>query len=313
MGRVLLTGGTGYIGQYMAEELKRNGYDVIITSRNRSENVAGYKNRYMELLEPSSIQGICSGIDIVIHMANLDERIITSHPMETFLANSFATRELYCDAVRNEVRHFVYLSTFHVYGLNQGTIDEKTVTNPKTDYGLSHLFAEEYLRQLVEKEKCQVSILRLTNGIGIPLNKTQKWYLVVNDFCRMAYFDQTIVMKSNGLPLRDFIAIKDVVQAIVLLVNRSGNLKNDYSIYNLSSEYTYSIRDMAYIVKEIYENRYGKKLEMKIPEVTVEEIDAVQPLMVVSQKIRALGWKPKICVEDIIEEIFDGLEQGAYE
>lgn len=313
MKRVLLTGGTGYIGLYMAEELNRNGYNVIITSRNRSESIAGYKNRYMELLEPSSIKGICSGIDIVIHMANLDERIITSHPMETFLANSFATRELYCDAVRNGVSHFVYLSTFHVYGLNEGKIDETTETNPKSDYGLSHLFAEKYLKQLVKKEQCQVSILRLTNGIGIPLNKVQKWYLVVNDFCRMAYFNQTIVMKSNGLPLRDFIAIKDVVQAIMLLVSRNGSIKNDYTIYNLSSENTYSIRDMAYIVKEIYEKRYGGKIEMKIPEVTQEEIDAVQPLIVVSQKIRALGWKPRISVEEIIEEIFDGLEQGAYE
>lgn len=313
MKRVLLTGGTGYIGLYMAEELNRNGYNVIITSRNRSESIAGYKNRYMELLEPSSIKGICSGIDIVIHMANLDERIITSHPMETFLANSFATRELYCDAVRNGVSHFVYLSTFHVYGLNEGKIDETTETNPKSDYGLSHLFAEKYLKQLVKKEQCQVSILRLTNGIGIPLNKVQKWYLVVNDFCRMAYFNQTIVMKSNGLPLRDFIAIKDVVQAIMLLVSRNGSIKNDYTIYNLSSENTYSIRDMAYIVKEIYEKRYGGKIEMKIPEVTQDEIDAVQPLIVVSQKIRALGWKPRISVEEIIEEIFDGLEQGAYE
>lgn len=309
MNKVLLTGGTGYIGQYMIKLLQRQGQSVIITSRKKDAKISNIENRHMELLDADSISGVCNGADIVIHMANLDETLIKDRPLEAFLANSYATRLLYLDAVKSGVKHFIYLSTFHVYGKGEGKIDENTQPEPKTDYAVSHYFAEEFLRQLSRDSSCKVSVVRLTNGIGLPLEGVKKWYLVFNDFCRTAYHDQKIIMKSNGLPIRDFIPIYDVVKAIGKLVELPVESGNKFEIYNISNEVTYSIREVAYKVKEQYEARYGKKIKMQIPEATQDQFDSIKPLLVSSQKLRSLGWKPELKIEDVINDIFDGLEK----
>lgn len=309
MSRILLTGGTGYIGQYMANLLATNGLDVVITSRSPERQIMGYENRTMDLLDTSTIKGICRQVDVVIHTANLDEILVKSQPKETFLANSYATREIYLDAVENGVKYFVYLSTFHVYGLEAGEISENDSVNPNSDYALSHYFAEEYLRLLSRNTPhCKVAVVRLTNGIGLPLENVKKWYLVVNDFCKSAYYKKYITMKSNGLPVRDFVAIRDIVEAIFILVKKSDQQRECFSVYNISSQCTYSIREIAYLVKEICQEKYHMDITLQMPNVTKEQIQTIKPLKVSSEKLRALGWSPKFTVKEVIEEILSGLE-----
>ncbi|MCM1174355.1 MAG: NAD(P)-dependent oxidoreductase [Blautia sp.] len=312
MERVLVTGGTGYIGQYVCNLLKEMGYEVIITSRKNTANVLGYPCRYLELLDTESIEGCCKDIDIVIHMANLDERLIKERTKEAFLANSYATREIYLDAVKNGVKQFIYLSTFHVYGKSDGIIDEMAEIHPKTDYALSHYFAECFLKQLSEQTTCKVSVIRLANGIGLPLADVDKWYLAVNDFCRLAYYEKKITMKSNGLPIRDFIAIKDVAQAVLVLMQQNEKQKNIYDIYNISMQKTYSIREIAIKVAEVYESKYHGKVFLEVPEVTEQQIQEIKPLLFKSEKIRCMGWKPESSIEKVIEEIFDWLDKESY-
>lgn len=309
MKKVLITGGSGYIGQYIADLLSKSNYDVTITSRNHSKNLLGYSNRYMDLLKNSTIVNICQDMDIVIHLANWDERQIKDHPCEAYYANSYATRELYLDAVHCGVHHFIYFSTFHVYGLSDGTIDECYPTHAKTDYALSHLFAEMFLQQQLSND-CKVSVIRLTNGIGVPLNNTDKWYLVLNDFCKTAYLYNKILMKSNGLPLRDFVALQDVAYAIKILIEQPSETQKSFDVYNVSAENTFSIRDLAYEVKKVYQQRYHREIQLYIPKVTDEQIQAVKPLTVYSTKIRSLGWTPSYSVIDVINQIFHFLENS---
>lgn len=307
MKNILITGGTGYIGQYIAMEMKKQGYNVFITSRKNMDVINGFSNRNLDLLDASTMDGICAGMDIIIHTANMDERLLENNPKEALIANAFATRQLYMDAKNCGVKKFIYLSTFHVYGVQCGEVFEDTVRNPKTEYGLTHFFAEEYLKKEAKDMKCNVSIVRLTNGIGVPLKDTDKWYLVFNDFCKTIYDSQTVIMKSNGLPLRDFVAIKDVVSAMLLLSNYEAD--NIYEVFNLSAGKTYSIRQVAELVADIYEKRYLKKVVLNIPQVTEEEIKQVKKLYVDSGKLKKLGWTCEYEVEDVINEIFDCLDK----
>lgn len=301
--RVLITGGNGYIGHYLVNALKECGTEVFITSRNAKGNDC----RHMELLDTSTIAGICHGVGEVVHLANLDERLVKQQSREALLANSYATRELYLDAVREGVKKFIYFSTFHVYGCNSGNIDEDTVPKPQTDYGLTHYFAEQYLEQLSASADVPVAVIRLTNGIGAPQGP-YKWYLALNDFCRSSYEKNRIVLKSNGLPQRDFVPIRDVVSAVDLLLKTEQS--SSFEVYNVSSESTYSIRDLAIATAEAYRTRYGKTVQLDIPAATQAEIDAVKPLYVSSRKIRQLGWKQEVTLNDVIHDIFDVLEKG---
>jgi UDP-glucose 4-epimerase len=304
MKTILITGGNGYIGQYLVEYYNQLGYKVIVTSRHKVEN-SNYETRIMNMLDENSIINVCSDVDIVIHAATMDERDIKGNEKETYLVNAYGTRLLFLDSVRNNVEKFIYLSTFHVYGKMSGVIDEDTIINPKSDYGLSHYFAERYLQQLSYFNKTCVSVLRLTNGIGVPMGNSNKWYLAVNDFCRMAYYKNEIELKSSGTGLRDFVAINDIVTATDCIINAMDNGLL-FEVYNVSEEVSYSIREMAKIVAEIYEHRYKKSIRLKIP--TVSENEIINPLYISSQKLRNLGWTTTSTVEMVIQSIFDQLE-----
>ena len=303
MKRILITGGNGYIGRYLVNFFKSLQYEVYFTSRQQSSLPGALT---MDLADEKTIHHICAGMDIVIHTANLDERLVREYGKEALLVNTYGTRQLYLDAVTNNVERFIYFSTFHIYGKTNGEIDENTKPQPISDYGMTHYFSEKYLEQLSNGAKTKVDIIRLTNGIGLPIG-VDKWYLVVNDFCRTIYHTGEIILKSNGLPLRDFIAIKDVVSAVDIILN--ANTKRNLDIYNVSGEITYSIREVAFKVKEIYLKRYHKKVIIDIPLVTKAQITSVIPLFVSSAKLRKLGWTTMCHLEDVINEIFDYLEQ----
>lgn len=300
---ILITGGNGYIGQYLANYF--SGENVYITARiPKREN-----ERRMILEEEDTIDGICEDIDVVIHTASMDERVISQESKKALLVNAYGTRKLYLDALTYHVKKFFYLSTFHVYGkVTEQIVTEESATEPMSDYGLTHLFAEQYLRQLhlhKEHEMCTF-ILRLTNGVGLPGFGVDKWYLAFNDFCRSAVREKRIVLKSNGLPRRDFIAIPDICTAVDALMR----VENDFEVYNVSSQNTFSIREIALMVKRVYEKMTGLEVELIMPAATAEEIERVKDFTVSSRKLRMSGWKSEESIEKTIEKILEAELEG---
>lgn len=290
---ILITGGNGYIGQYLANYFKDE--NVIVTTRKPK----GSRERKMNLTEDKSIEGICQGMDIVIHTASMDERNIPRAPKEALLVNAYGTRNLYLDAVACGVKQFVYLSTFHVYGMVDGVITEESPVNPLSEYALTHLFAEQYLEQLYNHFKLKTSIVRLTNGIGLPGEDVDKWYLAVNDFCRTIVREKRIVLKSNGLPQRDFIAIPDICSAIGIVLKTNAG----FGLYNISSQKTISIRETAMMVNDIYRKLTDEETELELPAVSREEAEQIRDFTVSSDKLCRLGWKPCETLEETIEKI----------
>ena len=284
---VLITGGNGYIGQYLKEYFKDD--NVFITTRTPKSP----QERKMILAEEESIKGVCRGMDIVIHTASMDERKIPQDPKEALLVNAYGTRNLYLDAIACNVKQFLYLSTFHVYGAAEGLITEESALDPLSEYALTHLFAEQYLKQLYNRYKLKTSIVRLTNGIGLPGKDVDKWYLAVNDFCRTIVREKRIILKSNGLPRRDFIAISDICSAIRTVLGADTG----FGIYNISSQKSINIRDTAIMVRDIYQRIAGVKAAIELPTVSREEMDQIKDFIVSSNKLRMLGWKPCETIE----------------
>ena len=117
----------GYIGKYLINHLLKNKFKVIGTTRNKEElgyNSENLSVRYLDLLEEESFTDICKGVSTVIHCATFDESLSNSLPKENLIANVFGTRLLLNEAVKSKVNNFIYLSTFHVYGVSSGSITE---------------------------------------------------------------------------------------------------------------------------------------------------------------------------------------------
>lgn len=247
-------------------------------------------------------------MDIVIHTAALNEVDCRAKHKEALLVNGLGTRNLLEDAHQNRVRRFIYLSTFHVYGMPKTeVITEETLPEPINSYSITHYIAERYCRQFEAERKLKSYILRISNGYGAPLFRSvNRWTLVVNDLCATAFNQKRIVLKSKGTQERDFIGIKDIIRGVEIFVERDIADQGD-NVYNLGSGQNVSIISLANTVAEVYRERYNQDIKIEVPE------DAAEPDIKISfrfsiDKIRKLGYHPTSVMKEEIHHIFKLLE-----
>jgi nucleoside-diphosphate-sugar epimerase len=128
------------------------------------------------------------------------------------------------------------------------------------------------------------------------------WWLVVNDLCKMAYFQKAIVLQSDGTPLRDFIHSSDVCSGVQMVIETSER----HPIFNLSSGSTHSIMDIAQMVKSVYTLRYG--IDISINAKKRSKDIQTSKYKIDNSLIRSIGFKPEVPLEEGINKIFEYLE-----
>jgi UDP-glucose 4-epimerase len=263
--KVLVTGGMGYIGGRLVQALELDeAYSPIVHGRLAPRDKPQSVFRLADFADLQSIEGLCEGVDSVVHLASLDEQVCAEKPVAALEVNVRGTYQLLQEAQRAGVQRFVYLSTFHVYGPSNGPhYHEKLVPAPLHHYGITRLMAEQYVRQAGAETGMNTVIARLSNGFGFPASHDiKRWGLVVNDLCLQAVRDEKLTLKTPGLQHRDFVPIGDVISALKLLL--TGQL--EYDIYHVGSGHSMSIREIAIAIRSIYQERYGAELVLMAPE-----------------------------------------------
>jgi len=310
--RILVTGGFGYLGSHISNYFLNKGHQVKILSRTPHPELSEWSQQFEvaigDVSEYSSIENCCRNTDVVIHTAALNEVDCRVKHREALLVNGLGTRNLLEDASKNNVKKFIYFSTFHVYGLPKtDIITEETPPDPINNYSITHYLAERYCRQFEVEKKVKSYILRISNGYGAPLFRSvERWTLVLNDLCSMAYSQRKIVLKSRGTQERDFIGIRDILQGVEIFVEKDIADQGS-NVYNLGSGQNTSIIFLAKAVAEVYRERYNESIKIEIPEDAAEP-DIKVPFKFSIGKIRKLGYKPTSVIKEEIHNIFKLLE-----
>ncbi|MBN1161367.1 MAG: NAD(P)-dependent oxidoreductase [Dehalococcoidales bacterium] len=301
--RILVTGGFGYLGSHVCDYLQKKGHQVRILSRKPHPELAAWSQQFEvrtgDVADYSSIKDFCNNIDAVIHTAALNEVDCKSREKEALLVNGLGTKNVLQDASKNGVKSFIYFSTFHIYGIPKASvITEETLPDPVTTYAITHYLAECFCRQFEVGKKLKCNILRISNGYGAPLFKSiNRWTLVLNDLCSMAFQQKRIALRSKGTQERDFVGIKDILQGVDILLQRQN--EDGGNIFNLGSGKNISIITLARMVAEVYQERYKRNISVEIPEDAAEP-DIKAPFKFSIEKLKRLGYGP---VSDIKEEI----------
>jgi len=311
-GSVLVTGGFGNLGSWITKYLLEKNFKVYVLTRSKAKSsVSNLMSPNLHIVEADITdrsllaEKLDFDLDFCIHAASYNEFYEDDYPSKALLVNSLGTRNILDVLSKKNLKHFVYLSTFHVYGVTSGYISELTPTIPINDYASTHLFGEYYVRQFGLTSNLKFSILRLTNSYGAPFTiDTDKWYLILNDLTRSAFESGNVVLKSNGQIQKDFIYMGDVVDSIykLLLVEP----KNE--IFNISYGRSKTLLGLAQTVKRVFRDSFSKDIDIIVN--SSDEVD-YENLVVSNDKLaKFIDFKPRDYIDNEIVSIINLLEDS---
>jgi len=270
--RILISGGTGFIGGRLAAHLSRLGHQVIIGSRKPKLSLDWLEDAklvQMDWNDQNELSLICHDIDIVIHSAGMNAEDCLASPIEAINFNGVTTARFVSAAVKAGVKKFIYLSSAHVYSSPlTGTITEKTCPTNLHPYATSHLTGEQAVLFAGYSNLIQSVVLRMSNLVGAPMHKEVNcWSLLTNNLCRQAVETKQLVLNSNGLFQRDFLGISEAVKIISYLINyKDETIKSE--IFNLGAGRSLTLLHLAQLVQTRCEVVLGFK-----PDILAKSVD----------------------------------------
>lgn len=301
--KILITGGFGFVGSHLAEKLIKNRHKVILVTKSykKKKNVSHIlKKAIIEKFDITNQKKIELCLEkhkpeIIIHLAGE-----TSHsksfekPLLDIDLNAKTTLFI-LEKIRmmNLKCKFILGSSFIVVGKPKKLpVNEETSCNPTTLYGANRLLSEQYCMIYSKVFNLDTIVFRITNSFGpreqiIP-NKNAINYLIYK-----AFKGEDITIFNKGEFFRDLIFISDVINAIELIIKKgkSGEL---YWISSGKKTWFYNI---GKILQKLTD---AKRKFIKTPKYT-KKVD-VGNFVVENSKMRSLGWKPKISIEDGINQ-----------
>ncbi|PJZ67058.1 dTDP-glucose 4,6-dehydratase [Leptospira wolffii] len=312
--KYLVTGADGFVGTYLTRELLENpDREILGLGVRPSDKQLAFPYKFCDLRDFDSLSATLGSFspDIVFHLAGqaFVPRAI-ENPQETLIINVGGTLNLleYFRLSGKPVL-IVYISSSEVYGNLKSEnlpVSENHPVGPVNPYATSKVAAEEYCLQYARSSKnIRALIARPFNHIGVGQNPN----FVVPNFCRQVL--ESISKKSGSkpaeiqvgdlTPTRDFLHVKDVVRAYILLseFGKSGE------IYNISSGKETPI---SQILQWIIEAAKTEVLAKQDPE-RMRPMEMIRSLGD-NSKLKALGWEPKVSVKDAVIEIFENIQKS---
>jgi len=217
-GKILVTGGAGFIGSHLSEHLVNAGARVVVLDnfRNgRRENLVSPGADRIEVIEgdivdPATCARALQGVDTVFHLACLGVRHSLHSPVENHQVNALGSLQVLEAARAAKVRRFVYISTSEIYGrAREFPITENCTPWPLTVYGSSKLAGEHYARSYFECYGLPVVCVRPFNNYGPRSHFEGDSGEVIPRFILRALAGQPPVVFGDGSHTRDFLYVQD--------------------------------------------------------------------------------------------------------
>ena len=223
--KFLVTGGAGFIGFNIVEELLKRGHTVRVLdnfSTGKRENLKDFKND-VELIEGDIrsfhiVQKAVKGIDVILHQAALPSvpRSIND-PITSNEVNVVGTLNILEAAKDSGVKRVVYASSSSVYGDNpELPKHEGMMPNPLSPYAVSKLAGEKYCQVYSRLYGIETIILRYFNVFGPRQDPNSEYSAVIPKFIKLISNNQRPTIFGDGTQSRDFTYVANVVEANIL-------------------------------------------------------------------------------------------------
>lgn len=317
--KALITGGMGFIGSHLAEELLKKGHKVCIIDNLSTGNIKNIKNiknhRHLSykidtIMNESVMQKLIKQSDIIYHMAaSVGVKYIIDNPLEAIQVNVRGTEIILDLSNAYGKKKVILASTSEIYGKNiDGARSFKEnddsiigpTTIPRWSYSCSKALDEFLALAYHREKKIPIVIVRLFNTIG-P-RQTGEYGMVVPRFIKQALLNQPITVYDDGKQTRSFTYISDVVRAIIEL---SKKPEAEGQIFNIGNPHSITILELAKKVKEL---THSKSEIVHIPyerayEKGFEDMRHRQPDITKIKKI--ISFHPKTDIKYMLKDIIE--------
>jgi UDP-glucose 4-epimerase len=298
-GRVLVTGGAGFIGSHVVQALVDMGIPVIATDMREGSQrrVEGVEWITVDLRDGDAVHRVMHPeVDAVVHLAAATSVLRSiERPAETFAANVTVTANLLERARQLEVETFVFASTNAVVGAaEQLPLDERSRLVPLTPYGASKAATEMVLSSYGSAFGMRCPALRLTNvyGPGMGCKDT-----VVPRLLNATRSGTTFEVYGDGSQMRDYVYIDDVVAAVLMAigVGVTGPIV-------IGSGTSTTVLQLVDLVREVT----GAPLPVRHVSPKQGEMARV---LVDNTLARSLGWHPSVRLEEGLGRVWSSWPQ----
>ena len=309
--KVLVTGGAGFIGSHIVDELVKKGIETHVIddlSNGNQNNLCNNKIKDFCHVHIDDIKNLNQAlnkihdIDVVFHQAAIvSVQKSISDPQFVHNTNVNLTLKLMDYCVQNRVK-LIFASSAAVYGkVNDETIPEEHYCKPISPYGASKLAIENYLHAYKESFGLEFVVLRYFNVFGPRQKYTSEYGGVIPTFISKLLKKESPVIYGDGLQTRDFVSVNDVVQANMLSMNNS---KASGEIFNVGTGSGTTIVDLLQGLKKITKFSECKTLfeQRKEGDIhsSVARLDKIR---------RVLGYRPTD-MESELEKLVQALEEN---
>jgi UDP-glucose 4-epimerase len=316
MRRACITGGAGFIGSTLADRLAADGVEVVVVDdfrTGRREFVADLLERPNarlvegDVLDQSLLEGAMQGCDWVFHLqANADVRRGVDHPTRDLEQNTIATSTV-LEAMRaSGVSRIAFSSTGSVYGEPEvfPTPEDAPFPIQTSLYAASKLAGEGLIAAYAHGFGFTGLVFRFVSILGERYTHGH-----VYDFFRALRQDPTkLRVLGDGRQEKSYLYVQDCVSAILCAAERHGEDPSTFEVYNLGTDETVVVDQSVGIITR----HLGVTPE-------IEHTGGVRgwagdsPLIHLDcEKIRALGWRPELTIEQSIVRTLDWLDANDY-
>lgn len=251
MNKVLVIGGTGFIGRNIVKNFKRNNYYVGIYDC--KSTIIGDINYCGNIKDDKNFGKILKEFDIVIYLiSTVSPKKSIEEPTSAYISDIPLLIDTLDNCLKSNVKRVIFASSGGtIYGNNNGLKSKETdINKPINHYGICKLSCEKILELYNDLYGMENISLRISNPFGEGQNP-KSGIGVITIFSEQIKNEQEIILYGDGSVTRDFIDVTEVADAFRLAAE--WKYSKIYSVFNIGSGQGLSLKEIIDIISEVLE------------------------------------------------------------
>jgi len=291
----IVTGGAGFIGSHIVEELKRLDHMVVVIDNEYSDNDNFHwrkdtLNVNIDITDYKGLKNAFTGADYVFHLA-AEARIgpAIENPVNALNINTIGTCNVLQCAREVGAKKVLYSSTSSGYGLNEAPNIETQPDDCLNPYSVSKIAGEKLCKMYTDLYGLKTIVFRYFNVFGERAPRKGQYAPVTGIFLRQKAAGEPLTIVGDGEQRRDYIYVKDVANANVMAAISNPDDEAYGQVYNVGSGKNYSVNEIASFISDDTINIPPRVGEARN---SLANIDKIQ---------KTFAWKPEMNVEEWIK------------